>query len=154
MEETGCQVGSGSCRIRLQSNRDLELLYGLRILRLCSINQPQQLAKLKGLWGIGQQGFELCRCLGKPSGVILSARRLKLTIQCFGLVCFGQLGLGLVLMVLAGGERHAKQKRTKNHPPRPVHFAHSPPLLLSRERSYAETPRKAAKSGLYGVFSS
>ena len=80
MEETGCQIRSGGCRIRLQPNGDLELLYGLRILRLCSINQPQKLMNLKGPWRIGQEGFQLRRSLRKPSRVILSDRRLKLTV--------------------------------------------------------------------------
>ena len=35
---------------------------------------------LKGPWRIGQQGFQLRRSLGKPSCVILSDRRLKLTV--------------------------------------------------------------------------
>jgi hypothetical protein len=80
MEETGCQVRSGGCRIRLHANGDLELLYGLSILRLCSINQPQKLMNLKGPWRIRQQGFELRGSLGKPSCVILSDCRLKLTV--------------------------------------------------------------------------
>lgn len=104
MREVCGEIGSGGCRIRLQSHRRLQMFKSFGILGFGGVDEPQELMHLKALWRPGQKFFELGTCLCKLSGVVLRYGGLKLVIEV------------LTRGVLGNGGQSAKQRAKKQQP--------------------------------------
>ncbi len=136
MREVRSEIGSGGCRVRLQSHRRLEVFQSLGILGLCGVDEAQELMDVEALWRLGQKFFELVGCLGKLSGVVLGYGGLKLAIEVLAWSVFGS--------VLGDGVQSAKRKAKKQKPKlRPLcHVPHLCECARDHDRGADELRRE------------